>query len=703
MPYSKQDLIEFNHLRHLVLLYGDSKRPWTNEQLKYYAAHLGSDGKADDWFFDSFLFINPKSRSGRDYVADVNLGKSMSGEGDFFTVCSPNPADKGDWEELLQFYFGKEGALYALDNTIEDLSGSVAAPEHRRNVVLTLPYPHITQKRFGEIGHTGGDLNFSIETQNLSVATESRLKAEMWFIDRIMEMWEKAHLKNINLLGVYWIFETVYRSWEVDDHLLLKELRKHVNSRGLKFLWIPFYATYNFHLLEDYKKYYFDLAFLQPNFLFYKDGKDIETASAVARKCDAGIEMEYYLELDEPISIKNERHIRFREYLNAGVKYGYMTESVCAHFQGSDSLERMYSHGEPIERELYGDIYRFVKGDYKIKPYPPAPSRSNFVPRRRAVISLDLGGTNLRMAVVDDAGKIVHWRHGKTPASRQGILDTITDKVSEGIKLAESEGLKLTGIGMSTGGRVNFENGIIEDSTSLIPDWKNVRIKQALEERFNIPAVIDNDGNCSALAEKIFGKAKSVDNFIAIVLGTGIGGGIYVDGKLLRGRSNYTSEIGHITVDAGGPKCSCGGYGCVELYSSGSGLVRWAEEDSSLTTIVGTSGDRSTKAIAESARAGNADAVELLKRGGERLGAATAGLVNIFNPSMIIFSGSLVNVGNQYFDAFRETLFQRAMKPTSDSVEIVFSDFPQEVGIMGAAALAFQSSLQGSSYSMNIE
>ena len=701
MSYLKQGLPEFNHLRHLALLYGDSKKKWTKEELKYYVAHLGVDGKADDWFFDSFLFISPKSGAGRDYLADVNLGKTMSGEGDFCPMCSPNPADKSDWDALLAYYFGEGGALQTLDNTISEIAGHVPLPTYKRNVVLSLPYPHITQEKFGRNGDSRETLNFSIKGQNLERATEARLGAEEWFVERVVELWHKGQYKHLNLLGLYWIFETIYRSWDVDDHVLLKELRKHINSNGLKFLWIPFYATYNFHLLEDYEKYYFDAAFLQPNFLFYKEGKYIETAATVARKCNAGIEMEYYLELDEPISIKDERHLRFREYLNAGVKYGYMTESACAHFQGVDSLQKMYSHTDPIEREFYEDIFHFVKGTYEVKDYPPLPPRPFFVPKKKAAIALDLGGTNLRMAVVDDTGKIAHWSEGDTPTSRDGIINWIIEKVGKGLIFAESMDLNVVGVGMSTGGRVNYEKGIIEDSTALIPDWRDVHIKQMLEARFNIPSVIDNDGNCAAVAEKVFGKAKSADNFISIALGTGIGGGIYVDGKLLRGESNYTSEIGHISVDSNGPKCSCGNYGCIELYASGSGLARWAEEELLMPLIVGAGGNRSSKGISESARLGNPLAIELLRRAGEKLGAAVVGLVNIFNPSMIIFSGRLVDVGVQYFESFRETLSKRGMRPAIDGVEIAFSSFPQEVGIIGAAALAFQSSIEDLSNSLN--
>ena len=164
------------------------------------------------------------------------------------------------------------------------------------------------------------------------------------------------------------MFETVYRSWDVDDHWVLKELRPLVNGKGLKMFWIPFWSTYNLHALDNYRDYYFDAAFLQPNYMFYRQGVSLKQAAAAARARGAGIELEYYLELNEPIAVEPERQLRFREYLNAGVTEGFMMESACAHFQGSGTLERMRVHADPIEREFYEDIYAFVKGRYRVKP-----------------------------------------------------------------------------------------------------------------------------------------------------------------------------------------------------------------------------------------------------------------------------------------------------------------------------------------------
>jgi len=372
MPYFPQNDPKFNYLRHLMLLYGNAKQPWTAEALKYYVAHLNPEGVADDWLFDSFLFLNSKSASGNDYCADVNLGTTMSGEGNFFAKCSPHPANRKDYDDLLDFYLGQRGAVDALEESVELLAERI--PEkygHKRNVVLMLPYPHITQAAFGEVPGVTKSSDFTTQNQNLAQATVQRLEAMRWFVDQIAMRWNEKRYQHLNLLGVYWMFETVYRGWDVDDHWLLKELRMHIRSRGMKFLWIPFWSSYNVHILDDYQNYYFDLAFLQPNYMFYKEGKSLEGAADAARERNAGIEIEYYLELNEPIAIEGERQARFREYLNGGVRYGYMTEAACAHFQGVGSLARMHSHKDPIERELYEDIYRFVKGLYNGKPPIP--------------------------------------------------------------------------------------------------------------------------------------------------------------------------------------------------------------------------------------------------------------------------------------------------------------------------------------------
>lgn len=702
MSYLRQDQPEFNHLSHLVLLYGDAKRPWTKERLKYYAAHFDSEGFADDWLYDSFLFINPKSATGTDYVADVNLGESMIREGDFFAACSPNPSDKNAWDELLRFYFGEGGALQTLDGTVEELSGSIGTPQHSRNVVVTLPYPNITQESFGRMEADGANLNFSTKGQSFTLATDSRLKAEMWFVEQAVKRWKEKQYKNINLLGVYWIFETVYRSWEVDDHVLLKRLRRYINSNGLKFVWIPFYSTYNFHILRNYQDYYFDMAFLQPNFLFCKEGKTIEEASAIVKESGAGLEMEYYLELDEPITITEERHIRFREYLNAGLKYGYMNGAACAPFQGVGLLERMYNHSDSEEREIYDDIYHFVKGTYKIKAFPPPPSRCFFVPHKRVVVAIDLGRSYLKMGVVDEFGKIMHCGQMETPLDGQAVLYSVVSMVKEGLRFCESIEVTPVGIGVGTCGGANCQKGDEARSLSLIHERQNVNVRKEIERITDVPVVVDNDGNCSVAAERAFGKAKSVENFVSIVLGNGICGGICVDGEVLRGGRDFSPEIGHVSVLADGPRCSCGNRGCVELFASGSGLARLARERFPRLPGFARRGDFSVEAIEEAIRVGDPFAIHLLDEAGMRLGVAAAGLVDIFNPALILISGSLTKLGTQYFKAFEKTVRSRAIKPTADTLIIESSDFDDQVVLLGAAATALENSMRRRRRSIDI-
>lgn len=305
-------------------------------------------------------------------------------------------------------------------------------------------------------------------------------------------------------------------------------------------------------------------------------------------------------------------------------------------------------------------------------------------------LAIDLGGTNLRMGVVKELGEIIYWKKQHTPEGRESIIQSIQALIEDGLSVCTGEGYNVLCIGISTGGRVDFNRGIIVAGTSIISGWANIPLKEIIMSRFNLPTFVDNDGNCFAIAEKRFGKGKHLDNFIAVVLGTGIGGGIYVDGRILRGSNNFASEIGHVSVDADGPQCSCGGQGCIELFASGSGIARWASENPLLQHLVSNKGELSSKIISEAAKAGDSSATALLKEAGRRLGVAMAGLINVFNPESIILSGSLLELEQTYLEEFKKTVLQIAMKSNTRELQIDNSDFPQEGGILGAAALAFE-------------
>lgn len=367
VAYYPQGAAEMNGLRHMVLLYGSRKDQWTEERLRAYAAWLDDDRKPQDWMFDAFLFTPSQTPSGQYTIADINRGTSRSGEGDFYAIPCPNPANRRGYEELLGLYFDDDGWLATLNTTLGNLKKEIDAPAPKHNVCLLVPYPGIAQTMWGRL--PGGDrsLNFSVTGQSVDRATQDRLAATKWFVDQALERWSAGRYPNLNLLGFYWPFETVYRGWEVDDHVLLKNLKKHINTAGKVLTWIPFYATYNTHLLDNYRDYYFDLAFQQPNHMFYVDTPGIEVPARVARDRYAGFEMEYYYNLQEPLQVQGERKERFRDYLNGGVEFGFMREAACAWFHDGDGIEHMLRSTDPEERAFYDDVYRFIKGTYEPK------------------------------------------------------------------------------------------------------------------------------------------------------------------------------------------------------------------------------------------------------------------------------------------------------------------------------------------------
>jgi len=351
----------------MILIGGNTDQAWKKEDFSCYVTHLNPDGNPDDWMFDTFTFWHFKSPRGGFLYSDINIGTTMCGEGNFYAVPAPNPGNREDWLAIMEWYFEPNIFAHALDTAIAEAESKLGKRKHKVNLVITIPYPGPLQTQFGEVG--GQKLNFSTKGQNLDQATRQRLAACVWFVDEIINRFNRQKYSNLNLLGFYWTFETVYRSWDIDDHWLLKELHKELQKRNMKFFWIPFWSSYNVHLLDDYQNYYFDCAFLQPNYMFYRNITDVDKAAHAARQRGAGIEMELYASLDEPIDVKDERLKRFDRYLEGGIEFGYMTESACAWFDGGRAIYSLYKHHDPVEREYYDKIYRFINRTFYPKSF----------------------------------------------------------------------------------------------------------------------------------------------------------------------------------------------------------------------------------------------------------------------------------------------------------------------------------------------
>ncbi len=368
MTYFAQNQPEYNHLRHLQLVAATPSSQLGPKELACYAAHINARGKPDDWFFDSFLIYPHQEPGSASFYSDVNLGTTACGRGDFFAVPVPNPSGAHHWRLALDMMLGPEGFATRLEETVNALRPKIGPPPHTRNVGLAIPYPNITQTHFGAVRDGGPRLNFTVTGQNLMKACEQRLEACRWFVDEAVARWKKARFREVNLLGFYWVFETMHYSWDVDDHWVVKELFKHTKSRGKALFWIPFYSTRNINIMSDSRELYFDCAFLQPNHMFYDHLDSVKPAADAARARGGGVELEYYLEIDATVDIGEKKHRRWRNYLNGGVDYGYMTEAACAYFNGFNDIHKMPAHRNPREREAYHDLFHFVKGDYEKKP-----------------------------------------------------------------------------------------------------------------------------------------------------------------------------------------------------------------------------------------------------------------------------------------------------------------------------------------------
>jgi len=308
-----------------------------------------------------------------------------------------------------------------------------------------------------------------------------------------------------------------------------------------------------------------------------------------------------------------------------------------------------------------------------------------------AALAVDLGGTRLRAAVVNAAGELRYQEQQPTPATRQDILAQMWVLLQRAQDWAVAQGYRVQGIGISTGGRVDFERGEVLAATALLPDWQRVPLRDLAVAHLGLPTWVDNDGNCAALGELWFGAGQDCRHFLSVVVGTGIGGGIILDRQVLRGTTFAAGELGHISVDYQGPPCTCGNWGCVELFASGSGLANVAQTLWQVGVLqfthktITSAAEITAQEVGEAARLGHPIAQDLIRRAGRILGTALTSAINAFNPERVIVGGSVLALGDAYWQSLVTTVQEQSMAP----VPLVRSPLP-EAGLLGAAALVWQ-------------
>jgi len=308
-------------------------------------------------------------------------------------------------------------------------------------------------------------------------------------------------------------------------------------------------------------------------------------------------------------------------------------------------------------------------------------------------IGIDVGGTNVKLALVSPEGKIIYSNSIPTHAEMgyEYTVNNIKEAIHTLLKETESKPEDIQGIGFGFPGQVDYKSGIVRLAPN-IPGWVDVPIAQKIEEEFHIPTRVDNDVRCAALGELNFGAGQGCENLVCITVGTGIGSGLIVNGKLVRGASNAAGEIGHIKLQMhDGPICGCGDTGCMEAFASGPAIVAMAEN-----YILG---GKSTKfrelanpditpyIVYEAAKAGDPVAKRIFAIMGEYIGIGLSSVINLLNPEKVIIGGGVAASGDFLMDSIKDTVKKRAMKIAGETVEIVPAQLGNTAGVIGASLL----------------
>ena len=305
---------------------------------------------------------------------------------------------------------------------------------------------------------------------------------------------------------------------------------------------------------------------------------------------------------------------------------------------------------------------------------------------RKLIFAADLGGTHLRAATVDQKGRIHSRFKQNTPqvADANAIVDAIVSAVREFQKAAE-----ISAVSLVVPGTVKVEEGAVVKAPNL-PCLDGFPLAAALTDQLGLPAILENDANAAAVGEMWQGAAVGCHTIICVTLGTGVGGGIILDGKLWRGVDGSAAEIGHMCVDPfGGVACTCGSRGCLEVFASATAIVRMTREASPRypDSVLQGNEDRTAEMIFEAGQQGDELALEIFRRMGVYLGIGIANLINILNPEIIVIGGGVVNGWELFEKHMHQQVEERAFPLLR--VKIARAKCGDDAGLLGAARLAF--------------
>ncbi len=316
---------------------------------------------------------------------------------------------------------------------------------------------------------------------------------------------------------------------------------------------------------------------------------------------------------------------------------------------------------------------------------------------RGPVLGIDLGGTKILAAVVNEDGEVLARSKQKTQADKgpEDVMDRMAECARDAVSAAALEMKDVLAAGVGAPGPLDPNRGIIIDTPNL-PGFVDVHVKEMLEERISRPTFMDNDVNVGMFGEFVYGAAKGVEDAVGLFVGTGLGGGIIINGRLHHGFSLNGGELGHMIIDCNGPECGCGNKGCLEAFSSRTAIQREIEtaiKAGDMTVVPDlVKGDMSRISSSVIRKAYNKNdkvVCKALKSAAKHLGIAVGSLLNILSPEVVVLGGGLVEAMPDFWvTRVQKKAFKIAFPICCENVRIVASALGDDAGILGAAALA---------------
>jgi len=308
---------------------------------------------------------------------------------------------------------------------------------------------------------------------------------------------------------------------------------------------------------------------------------------------------------------------------------------------------------------------------------------------RSPFVGIDLGGTSIKPALVcPDLELLVHAEVPTDLSSQPALLDEIERVVRQ-----VSGGQPLAGAGFGLPSQIDQRSGRVADSTNV--PIVDLAFGEEMRRRLGVPTRVDNDANAACLAETRIGAARGAEHVVMLTLGTGVGGGLVLDGDLYRGASGFAAELGHMVIDENGPRCQghCPNRGCLEALASASGLLHAAAAVADATpggTLAAAYASRrqiTPRWLLDQAKRGDADCVAAVERVGRHVGVAIASYVNIFNPEVVVIGGGLAEVGDLLLGPAEREAAARALPSGWSRVRVAPAELGNKAGVLGAAAL----------------